>query len=415
MNDMTLYWIWLQLCLGCGAKVEECVAYFGDPKSIYDASDYERKISASFTPEQLKKLSTKTLEDARKVLVECEEIGCGIVTPDETKYPQALKCMPNYPLVLYTMGDIGCLKNKLAISIVGTRRASDAGLDIAGKLSASLCRAGVVVVSGGALGIDSAAHLGAVKAGGSTVAVLGCGFNANYHDGIEIIRDDIIEKGAVISEYHPSVGARSYHFPIRNRIIATLSVGTVVVEAALRSGSLITSNIASEYGRDIFAVPGNAANLIQLGTIELIRDGATPVFSAVDILGNYSSTHRELIDWDKVERDLTHEKKDSINFSKIKYEVKNGKVQKKRETNKVEKQSSATSETIEESKEKKYNTDNLSNEEKAVFEAIAQGAKNSDLIMEKTQLPVNEILVALTMLEISGIIKCLPGHIYEIK
>lgn len=320
--------------------------------------------------------------------------------------------MPNYPLVLYTLGNIECLKGKMAISVVGTRRASDSGLEIAGKLSASLCRAGVVVVSGGALGIDSAAHLGAVSAGGSTVAVLGCGFNAKYHDGIEVIRDDIIENGAVISEYAPSVEARGMNFPIRNRIIATLSLGTVVVEAASKSGSLITANIAAEYGREVFAVPGNAANLIQMGTIGLIRDGATPVFSSLDILGQFSLTHHDLVEWEKVESDLLYQNKEQIDFSKIKYGVRKIVMPKDKEIDEkeIEHIPPAT-----ESAEKAETPEGLNDAEKAVFEAISQGANESDSIKEKTGLSMSEILVALTTLEISGIIKCQPGHIHKIN
>lgn len=411
MNDMTVYWIWLQLCLGSGAKVDEGLAYFENPKAIYDAKHEQLVYSAAFSPAQIDKLSDKSLDAAQKVICECEEIGCGIVTPDSAKYPESLFCMSNYPLVLYTLGDIGCLQNRLAISIVGTRRASDSGLEIAGKLSSSLCRAGVAIVSGGALGIDSAAHLGAVSAGGCTVAVIGCGFNARYHDGIEIIRDDIMENGAVISEYPPSAGVKGINFPIRNRIIATLSCGTVVVEAAPKSGSLITANIALEYGRDVFAVPGNAANLIQLGTIGLIRDGATPVFASSDILEQYSITCPELVKWDKVESDLLYENSENIDFSKIKYGVK--KVVMPKNDVVDEKEISDIPPATE--SEQAAAPSGLSGNEKAVYEAIAQGKSDSDSIKEKTQLSMSEIMVALTTLEISGIIKCLPGHIYRIN
>ncbi|MBQ7654107.1 MAG: DNA-processing protein DprA [Clostridia bacterium] len=411
MNDMTLYWIWLQLRLGSGANVDEGIAFFENPKAVYDATHEQLVFSAAFTSGQIKKLADKNLSDAQKVITECEDIGCGIVTPDSDKYPKALMCMPNYPLVLYTLGDIECLKNKLAISIVGTRRASDSGLEIAGKLSASLCRAGAVVVSGGALGIDSAAHLGALSAGGSTVAVLGCGFNAKYHDGTDVIRDDIEENGALISEYHPSFAARAMNFPIRNRIIAALGMGTVVIEAAQKSGSLITANISADYGRDVFAVPGNAANLIQLGTIGLIRDGATPVFSSSDILNQYSVTYSDLIDWDKVESDLLYQSHEEIDFSKIKYGVKKIVMPKDKKVDEKE------IEDIPPATESCKNSipDGLSPAERAVYEAIAEGNSDSDSIKEKTNLPMSDILVALTTLEISGIIKCPGGHIYKIN
>lgn len=412
MNEMTLYWIWLQLCLGSGAKVDESVAYFENPKAIYDAGDTQRVYSNAFTSNQLKKLKTKTLEDAEKVLIECEKTGCGIITPDNEKYPRKLMCMTNYPLVLYTLGDLNCLKGREAISIVGTRRASDSGLDIAGKLSASLCRAGVTVVSGGAFGIDSAAHLGALSEKGKTVAVLGCGFNAKYRDGITGFRQDIIENGAIISEYHPSVEAKGTNFPIRNRIIAALSLGTVVVEAATKSGSLITANLALDYGRDVFAVPGNAANLVQMGTISLIRDGATPVFSSLDILGQYAFTHPDTIDWEKVESDLLYHNHEQIDFSKIKYEVKrviggkNDVPIDKREYKDI------IPETDKQYFEEKKININISPDAQKVLDVFGDGPVTIDEITEQTSLTMPKILVALTQLEISGIIKSQPGHIY---
>lgn len=418
MNEMTLYWIWLQLCLGSGARTDEIIAYFENPKDIYYAGNRERMCSQAFTPSQLKKLVPEKLKDAQKVIEECEKIGCGIITPDSFKYPKSLYCMSNYPLVLYTMGDIECLKNKIAISVVGTRKASDSGLDIAGKLSASLCRAGVVIVSGGAFGIDSAAHMGALSANGSTVAVLGCGINAKYKDGAEVIRQDIMENGAIISEYHPSVEARGMNFPIRNRIIAALSLGTVVVEAAAKSGSLITASLAAEYGKDIFAVPGNAANLIQIGTIGLIRDGATPVFSSIDVLGQYAMSHSEYIDWDNVESDLLYQNHEKIDFSKVKYTVTRviqHNTEKVKEPKKEELLNNIENNLIEK-RENTIKTDVgtsfFSPEQKAVYDVFCEKPVSTDEIKEKTHLSMPKILVSLTKLEISGIIKSQPGNFY---
>lgn len=422
MNEITLYWIWLQLCLGSGARTDEIIAYFENPKDIYFAGKRERLNSQTFTDLQLKKLSPDKLKDAYKVIEECEKIGCGIITPDSPKYPKSLYCMTNYPLVLYTMGNIECLKNKIAISVVGTRKASDSGLDIAGKLSASLCRAGVVIVSGGAFGIDSAAHMGALSVNGSTVAVLGCGFNAKYKDGAEVIRQDIMENGAIISEYHPSVEARGMNFPIRNRIIAALGLGTVVVEAAAKSGSLITASLAAEFGKDIFAVPGNAANLIQLGTIGLIRDGATPVFSSIDVLGQYAMSHSEYIDWDSVESDLLYQNHEKIDFSKVKYTVTRvlqsntdnishiKKCNKEKTSNDIENHSQEKRENN--VKKRQPDTTAFTPEEQAVYDVFGERPVSTDELKEKTQLPMPKILVALTKLEISGIIKSQPGNIY---
>ena len=411
MNEMTIYWIWLQLCLGSGAKVDEAIAYFGNPKAIYQSGHEERVYSNAFSAQQLKKLSAKSIDDAQQVIVECEKIGCGIITPDSDKYPKSLMCMSNYPLVLYTLGNIECLKNKLAISIVGTRKASESGLDIAGKLGASLSRANVVVVSGGAFGIDSAAHLGVLSQKGSTVAVIGCGFNSKYRDGIVDFRQDIIENGAIISEYPPSTEAKGVNFPIRNRIIAALGRGTVVVEAAVKSGSLITANLASDLGRDIFAVPGNAANLTQIGTINLIRDGATPVFSSLDILGQYVFDDVDLINWDEVESDFLYQNAEKIDFSKIKYGVKRI-VQKTPVLPEKELEKIPPANEIDEKKREDKIKD-LSDNAKKILEAFENDIASIDEIKEYTGFSMPTVLVGLTQLEISGIIKSQPGHNYK--
>lgn len=415
MNEMTVYWIWLQLCLGSGAKVDEGIAYFGNPKAVFDAKHEQLVYSGAFTPAQIGKLSDKSLAKAEKVITECEDIGCGIITPDNAKYPEALMCMPNYPLVLYTLGNIECMKDKMTISIVGARRASDEGVRMAGSLAASLCRAGVIVVSGGALGIDSAAHLGVLSEGGSTIAVIACGFNANYRDGINIIRDDIMEKGVVISEYPPSAGVKAINFPIRNRIIAALGMGTVVVEAAAKSGSLITANLAAEYGREVFAVPGNAASFIHLGTVGLIRDGAIPVFSSLDILGQFSAVHTDLVKWDKVESDLLNEEGQKIDYSIIKYGADKVVVTKNKNAGVSKKELEEIPPASDSDSDKEELPAWLGETEMAVYEAIAGGCADADSVFEKTGVSMPEILTALTMLEVSGIIKSQGGNIYKKK
>ena len=428
MNDMTLYWIWLQQCLGEGAKTDNITGYFSNAKELYLAGEKERRLSGVFTAKQLEKLNRKSLSDAQKILKSCEDLGCGIIGCDDERYPELLRQIPDFPLVLYTMGDVSCLNNSVTISIVGTRRASDSGLDIAGKLASSLCRAGTVVVSGGAYGIDSAAHLGAVLSKGKTVAVLGCGFNAKYKDGIVDIKRDILERGGLVSEYHPDVEARGYNFPVRNRIISALSLGTVVVEAANKSGSLITADLASRQGRDVFAVPGNSANLGQMGTVSLIRDGAIPVFSAYDVLSQYTATHARQIMWDKVEKDLLYEMKKQPDYSIIKYgNKKNTEKEKPPEKNSEEAELVLTQNAREiKSKEKAQQKKEeekppvseeeislLSPNAKKILKIFEDRELRVDDICEKTMLPMSKILSSLTELEISGIIKSQPGHIYR--
>ena len=160
-----LYWVWAQNALGISASVksDEIVSYFGNAEKLYYAGEYEWKISGIFTNGQINKLKATSLDSAEKIVAECEKYKIKIVTPDDDNYPSMLFKLPNLPLVLYVRGDLDCLKNKIAVAMVGAREASDIGVRIARSLSASLSRSGAVVVSGAAKGIDSAAHTGALN------------------------------------------------------------------------------------------------------------------------------------------------------------------------------------------------------------------------------------------------------------
>lgn len=198
-------------------------------------------------------------------------------------YPYLLKEISSPPERLYYDGDIGIIENT-AIGVVGSRKASKYGESIAKKIGEKLCKSEITVVSGLAIGIDSAAHLGALDAGGKTIAVLGCGTDICYPAQNRRLMDRIRKEGLVISEYPDGTPPISYHFPQRNRIISGLCESTVVVEAGRKSGSLITAEFAASQGRNVYAVPGNITSFSSFGTNMLIRDGATPLIVIDDII-----------------------------------------------------------------------------------------------------------------------------------
>ncbi|MBP9989157.1 MAG: DNA-processing protein DprA [Ruminococcus sp.] len=301
-----LYWLWAQTALGIGqgVRTDEIVSYFSTAKNLYFAGEMEWKLSGAFTLGQIEKLKKTKLDAAEKIAQQCMENGWKIITPDDADYPSMLFKLPNLPLVLYVDGKLDCLKNRITIAVVGSRKTSRNSACIARALSSSMARSGAVIVSGGALGIDSAAHLGALDEKSPTVAVLGCGFNCNYLSENQAMRNDISKVGAVITEYPPDAGALSYHFPFRNRLISGLSYGTAVIEAGAKSGSLITARLALEQGRDVFAVPGDITSSFHIGANRLIRDGAKPVFNAMDVLEEYAMRFPEMMNIDKVENEL---------------------------------------------------------------------------------------------------------------
>jgi DNA processing protein len=198
-------------------------------------------------------------------------------------YPKLLAAIPDAPFVLWVRGDPACLSRR-AVAIVGSRAATPYGLEAASRLAADLAAAGVVVVSGLARGVDSASHRGALSAGGDTVAVLGSGVDVIYPPEHEGLASEIGRHGAVVSEFVPGTVPLAFHFPARNRIISGLSHAIVVVEAAEKSGSLITAGFALEQGRTVMAVPGSVLSGRHRGCHGLIRDGAAVVESAEDVL-----------------------------------------------------------------------------------------------------------------------------------
>ncbi|MFA5255597.1 MAG: DNA-processing protein DprA [Candidatus Omnitrophota bacterium] len=206
-----------------------------------------------------------------------------IIKIDDAEYPKNLKTLHKPPRALYVNGSFK-EEDNFAVAIVGSRRASRYGIEMSEKLGFDLALAGVTVVSGMARGIDSAAHRGALKANGRTIAVMGSGHGHIYPPENTGLYKKIVESGAVISEFENDVSPLPRNFPIRNRIISGLSLGIVVVEAAKNSGALITADFAIEQGRDVFAVPGKISSVTSAGTHELIKDGARLVQNAEDIM-----------------------------------------------------------------------------------------------------------------------------------
>lgn len=206
-----------------------------------------------------------------------------IIKSGQPEYPALLKEIKDYPRELYYIGDIG-LMNKRCAAIVGSRNTNQYGRSTAVELASKLAEKDIVIVSGMARGIDTCAHRGAIKAGGETIAVLGCGVDVCYPADNRELKKEIEGKGLVISEYPPGTEPRAYHFPQRNRIISGISEITIVVQARNESGSLITAELAAAQGREVCAVPGNIDSQYSLGGNKLIKDGAYPIVNVADVM-----------------------------------------------------------------------------------------------------------------------------------
>ncbi len=302
MSESKKYWVWLSLALGAGARVDEIFSAFDSPKEIFDADTEKRMISGVFTRKQLERLDTVKIVEAEKVISVCNKNGWEIVTPSDRVYPAGLRKLNDLPLALYVDGDISCLRGKVIIGVVGTRKPCYESTAIARRICGDLAKAGAVVVSGGALGIDSAAHEGTLDAGGKTVCVMGCGFGTDYLMSNEAMRRSISRNGALVTEYPPMKAASRVTFPERNRIISGMSHGVLVVEAGEKSGSLITAKRAAEQGRDVFSIPGSVLTTAYTGANNLIRDGARAVTCAADILAPYAVMYPDRLNLKEIQQ-----------------------------------------------------------------------------------------------------------------
>ena len=368
MTNSAKYDIWLTLALGfSGPKPKAIHALYNSIEEFYNGGESEWRLSGVLNQKDIEALSSTPLSKALEVIARCNALGITILAFDDPDYPARLMELSDPPAVLYMKGRLPDFSDKLTIAMVGTRNATSYGKKTSHILSGSLAKLGVIIVSGGAVGIDSLSHTAAFEAGGVTVCVLGCGINFPYLTANRRMREDIAVKGAVISEYPPDYPPGKYTFPERNRIIAGLSDGVVVVEAGVKSGSLITARLAAEQGRDVFAVMGNITSPYSQGTNALIKDGAVPVTDFTDITGYYPQFGIVAEGGDVVEEIPRH--RADIDVS-----------------------------------------DNA----RRVYRCITAEPVHIDSIASASGLPVNIVLQALTELELEGLIKVEKGRMYRL-
>ncbi|MBQ7745141.1 MAG: DNA-processing protein DprA, partial [Ruminococcus sp.] len=318
------YWIWITLALGYNTdKINKLYELYTDIAEFCLGGEKEWRFCGVLSNGDINKLKSIKKSEADKIMKRCEELEYSIVCIDDSVYPECLRNIYASPAVLYVSGDLPDIDNTLSIGIVGTRRASNYGTHNAYKFGYALSKCGVITVSGGALGVDCASHRGSLAAKGKTVCVLGCGINYNYLPQNKEMRDSITKDGALISEYPPDTPPIGYQFPARNRIIAALSNGVLIIESGIKSGSLITANYALEMGKELFALLGNNSPQNE-GSNARIKEGtAIPVTDFMDILSAFDNIY------------LTDEYKeiDELNFADIEEIPVKGMVYKKPSNN----------------------------------------------------------------------------------
>lgn len=388
MTDVK-YWVWYSLAIGVGNRNDEILSAFPDPRELYESTVEKAMLSGILSIRKAEKILAMPMEKAENIVRLCEKNGWKIVTPDSPHYPHGLRRLIDMPLALYVDGDESLLDSEVAVGVVGTRKPGGESVDIAKKISAQAAAAGAVIVSGGALGIDSAAHEGALLAKGKTVCVLGCGLGTNYLRENEPLRRQISRSGALVTEYPPLTPATRFTFPARNRIISGLSRGVLVVEAGEHSGSLITARRASEQGKEVYAIPGSVLSTAYMGANKLIRDGAKAVSCAADILTPYSVMYPDIIKLEKIE-ELPEELR-IIKPTGPKQEEKEDPVKNKRPL-----------------------ADNIPPEAAAVYEFFGSSPLHPDEISAISGMPLSTVISALFKLEVEDYIEQTDGKNYTL-
>lgn len=390
MNKSTLYYIWLTQGIGyCNTKAKYVYDLYPDIELLYKGGEQELRLCGIFTEKEISKLTKTSLSEAENILRRCQELSYKVYDISMEEYPSRLRETADAPAVIYVSGELPDFDNFNTVSIVGTRRATVYGIRTSLSLGANLAKQDFVVVSGGALGIDCAAHRGVLQEKGKAVCVLGCGIDYDYLLENKELRNMIAKTGALVSEYPPGTSAISHNFPQRNRIISALSDGVIVVEAPKKSGSMITVDFALKQGRDVFAVMGNVDSPYSSGSNQLIKDGAVPVTSWQDVVEYY----RGVVDYDTQQNIPTESAVKSI-------PSKNKDITAHSENKPVPVHKDVKA---------------LSEEERKVYLSLTDKPVHIDSIAEKTGLPPFVVIRVVSSLELKDLIVNTSGRLYAIK
>lgn len=394
------YWIWLANVLGFGSvKLKALINHFKSAENIFNADINDLIKVVTLSEPEAKRFLNKSLLKAEKIIVDCRTSGIRIVCYSDNNFPNRLRNISDPPCCLYYKGKLPDFDNLPTISIVGTRKADEYSYKAAWSLSARLSLANCLIVSGGALGIDSAAHRGCLDNGCNTVTVLACGINYDYLKQNADLRSLISENGCLITECPPDYPINKASFHIRNRLISGLSLGTVIIEAGEHSGALITARTALEQGRDVFVITGKPDDKRYAGSNMLLRDGAIPVFKFEDILSEYYSEFGNIID---VEKSMNYNLSNVYNSL---YNTKN--------TSHIKSTKTSNSNNFYEESKKICKNQNLTLSKNAeiVYNYLDKDYFLIDDLSE-TNLNVTDIFTAVTELELLGLVKAVPGGRY---
>lgn len=407
ISENAVYWIWLTQTIGYNnPKIKKISEFYPDVSEFYLGGEKEWRYCGIFSENELKKLNSQKYDCSYTIIERCKQLEYSVICIDDENYPKCLYNIYSPPAVIYVKGCMPDVDNRLTIGIVGTRRATKYGIDNSYKFAYALAKYSVATISGGALGVDCASHRGALAAGGTTVCVRGCGINCSYLQDNYKMREAITKDGAVISEYPPDETPRNYYFPARNRIISALSDGVLIIEAGIKSGSLITANLAIEQGKEVFALIGNNSPQNE-GSNNRIKEGsAIPVTDFMDILNSF---------------DNLCVSDDSVNFDSISLkDIAAVPVKGKIVNTGINLHNEQKNKNIKISKEPVQKAEhklnlNLSKTAQKIYDYINEEPVHIDKISSDLDIPVYKVLTSVTLLEMQGLVEALQGRRYKLK
>lgn len=389
--DNRVYWIWLQNAFGAGSpKPVQLVRRMGNAERLYQGGTRLWSSFSFVSDKELAALNAYGAEQAAAALEYYLKLGQKVVTPDDEDYPVLLKEIYNPPAVLYVQGDLNILSDAVSISIVGTRKASQNGLNAAREIAYGLALKNAVVISGGALGIDSEAHKGALNGRGKTIAILPCGLEYPYLMDNAILRREIVDfGGALVTEYPMHTPVQRGAFQVRNRLISGMAHGVLIAEAPKKSGALITAKHALEQNREVFVFIGEDEKAFS-GCIALEEDGAARVYTAEDVLKPFASRRRQ----ERIEQ-LARTAENIAHVSRVRPKIAS---------------LSDTEKEPEKTAPENNLLQNVSEDAKVVYAALNDTPKHASELELELGIPTGKILAALTELELFGLIKTYPGQ-----
>lgn len=393
---MTKYWIWLQSAMRfASVKTDEILTKYDSPKHFYEDLENAHTTLKSLTNRDFVRLRSTPLSVANRIIDDCDRCNITIITPDMEEYPKALFDIYGTPIVIYAVGDVSLLKTPIAATVVGTREPTKYATRAAYKLSFDLAKAGVTIVSGMAMGIDSWAHGGALDAGGKTIAIAGTGLDVDYPKLNHDLRAKIAREGLIISEFPPRTKPDGNNFPYRNRVMSALGCGTIVVQAPHGSGSLITARNAIEQGKDIYIVPDSIFCETSAGGLELMKECGYPITSAVDFINNNIAQYGQYLVVSAIP-------------TKTKY-TPSPEVQKLDEVSEKVSVEETQEERVPLNKQLPEDIDEVS---LSVYNLLKSEKLSADVVARKLNIPVGLILTTLSDLEMDNFIRTVGSNLY---